>query len=525
MTDPRRATIRRSLAALAVVVPIVLIGIPPPSARAFQSCTPDHEGGVTLLLDAGEAATLSVGSAGEILADGGACEDATTENTDVILVQGTAGDETVIVSQAGPGGPFPPGIQFRVDLDEGQDRTTVIGDDGDEAIAVGPDGIDPDGDGKPNIALSGVDRVEVDGGLGDDTIETVVAEEGLLDVPVTLHGGDGNDTLIGGDRDDELFGELGNDTLEGGNGIDQLDGGPGFDSCVTDAFDPQPVSCGPAIVLDPNHAAAGRDVRVSGGDWDPAVVVSVYFDVADIGSLDPIGTTTPGPDGEIDTTFTVPSRGVGSYTVAACQRCAPNVFQASGAFSIDESAASPDIRLRPPSGRPGDRVRVIGTGFDPNDGPVSIYLDEADPSREPLTTAVPGPLRSFSKGIVVPAGTRPGSYAIVACQRCFEADPVLASRTLSVQRTVPSPEPSSRSPLPWIAAAAALAVLLTAAGVGVRSLRRRRLRRAFDRVRVTLDAGSAEVHVHDEELLPHPRVLELVPRPDPGEQRLEEAPP
>src|SRR5215212_3017263 len=60
----------------------------------------------------------------------------------------------------------------------------------------------------------------------------------FLEVPVTLDGGSGDDTLMGGgsndvldgdDGDDTLIGLGGRDDLRGDDGADRLDGGPGPD--------------------------------------------------------------------------------------------------------------------------------------------------------------------------------------------------------------------------------------------------------------------------------------------------------
>jgi Ca2+-binding RTX toxin-like protein len=98
---------------------------------------------------------------------------------------------------------------------------------------------------------------EVNAGGGNDTI-TVTRD---VTVPVTLHGGPGNDALVGGDGPDELvggpgedrlvgragddlilgcpgndeiFGGLGSDTLRGGRGKDLIAGGPGNDDIRQD---------------------------------------------------------------------------------------------------------------------------------------------------------------------------------------------------------------------------------------------------------------------------------------------------
>ncbi len=59
-------------------------------------------------------------------------------------------------------------------------------------------------------------------GLQDDLFDATLA-----DIPVTLDGGDGNDSLSGGTANDSLTGGTANDQLSGGNGDDTLTGGLG----------------------------------------------------------------------------------------------------------------------------------------------------------------------------------------------------------------------------------------------------------------------------------------------------------
>ena len=94
-------------------------------------------------------------------------------------------------------------------------------------------------------------KVEAKGGNGDDEL-SVVNAGGALDLPFTLDGGNGNDslrgaagaeTLIGGSGDDFADGNIGADTAKLGSGNDrfQWDPGDGSDSVEgeggTDALD------------------------------------------------------------------------------------------------------------------------------------------------------------------------------------------------------------------------------------------------------------------------------------------------
>jgi Ca2+-binding RTX toxin-like protein len=65
----------------------------------------------------------------------------------------------------------------------------------------------------------------VNAGPGDDTVVVSSAVE----VPVTMRGGTGNDTLTGGSGPDKLIGGEGNDHLNGRGGDDSIFGGAGND--------------------------------------------------------------------------------------------------------------------------------------------------------------------------------------------------------------------------------------------------------------------------------------------------------
>ena len=70
-----------------------------------------------------------------------------------------------------------------------------------------------------------ISRIELFGGLGDDTISIAPA----LLIPALLDGGAGRDELNGGGANDHLIGGFGDDKLNGGAGADVLNGGIGTD--------------------------------------------------------------------------------------------------------------------------------------------------------------------------------------------------------------------------------------------------------------------------------------------------------
>lgn len=75
------------------------------------------------------------------------------------------------------------------------------------------------------FTLTDVMGVKVFGGNGNDRVTI----QNTLDLPSTLVGGNGKDTLNGGAGDDMLEGDNGKDALSGGGGADALFGGRGND--------------------------------------------------------------------------------------------------------------------------------------------------------------------------------------------------------------------------------------------------------------------------------------------------------
>jgi hypothetical protein len=106
---------------------------------------------------------------------------------------------------------------------------TISGTSGIDTISIGrtPGGkVAVVGNGKAvgGSPFSGVARIVVNGNDGDDRLDAAA-----ISIPVTLNGGNGNDTLIGGAANDLLSGGNGNDNLDGGAGDDTLLGGANDD--------------------------------------------------------------------------------------------------------------------------------------------------------------------------------------------------------------------------------------------------------------------------------------------------------
>jgi len=123
-------------------------------------------------------------------------------------------------------------------LNPGHTLLAVGGTDGNDTILINPArGLNAMVNGQSVGRFSGVERIAIFGGAGDDTIRLA----GSIRVNAWLDGGDGNDqlkggkgsdVLMGGEGDDTLQGTQGQDILIGGAGLDTLNGGPGDDILI-----------------------------------------------------------------------------------------------------------------------------------------------------------------------------------------------------------------------------------------------------------------------------------------------------
>lgn len=141
-------------------------------------------------------------------------------------------------------------------LDDG--LLTITGTNGDDTVAImkGSKG------NLVRVTVNGkhftfkkfdVKRVHIDGKDGDDSLN--VWEAGMtFNVPVTMQGGDGNDTLGGGSGKDRLEGGSGDDLLSGGKDNDLLDGSVGNDRLLGGKG------------RDTVYGGLGDDVIITGGD-------------------------------------------------------------------------------------------------------------------------------------------------------------------------------------------------------------------------------------------------------------------
>jgi Ca2+-binding RTX toxin-like protein len=210
---------------------------------------------------------LNVDQAGTI---GGTAGD---EQADVVIVNGTNGDDIIDVFGAGTsvsvvglsaqvnianaegandalvvnalGGndgvtatTLPAGV-IKLTIDGGAGEDQISGLQGNDVFLGGDneDFVFGDASGVSAIGLAAqvnitgaeaANRLTLNMLAGDDVVDASGLAAGSIQL--TVNGGDDNDILIGGDGNDVLIGGAGDDVLIGGAGIDVLDGGDGDDT-------------------------------------------------------------------------------------------------------------------------------------------------------------------------------------------------------------------------------------------------------------------------------------------------------
>jgi Ca2+-binding RTX toxin-like protein len=175
------------------------------------------------------------------------CGGATTTNTDSIAITGAAGSNEVLVLDLS-GGAFAPGasvepttpeLEFALNLGDATDRVVVVGTEQADRLRAGQSGValNPDGDTDVTLLPTALELQLIGSGADDFLTGRGFGPEFLG--PLSLDGGEGNDTLTasvaadalsGGPGDDVLDGQSGDDALDGGDGNDTVKGGPGNDT-------------------------------------------------------------------------------------------------------------------------------------------------------------------------------------------------------------------------------------------------------------------------------------------------------
>jgi hypothetical protein len=238
---------------------------------------------VAVAIADGRSASLRVGRGGRIELDGGPCGDATTAGATSIDVTGRDAELALDLR----GGSFGR-LAISAGLRGSHDAVRVVGSPRDEHVTASGTTIALPASEGGKVALRGVDRVVIDGSHGDDTLSA----DGS-DLPVSLSGGAGDDTLVGGNRDDSLRGGDGEDGLRGGSGDDRLYGGDGRDSlsggagrdrisgaagrdtCEGGADRDELASCGPAFRFDATKVDRDTRRRMTGRSWHHGCPVGI----------------------------------------------------------------------------------------------------------------------------------------------------------------------------------------------------------------------------------------------------------
>jgi len=283
----------------------------------------------------------------------------------------------------------------------------------------------------------------------------------------------------------------------------------------------------PLLQVLPTTGSPGREVRATGTGW-PDGEVTVFARRSTSAERVALERATA-TDGAFEQTLTVPRMRAGPIEIGACQRCGmPNELSYVVPFTVVSAKQDhPSLNVEPRSVQPGDIVTISGTGWLAKNGEVTVYLEQAgtDDRKTVWFHLTPERDGTFSTDVEAP-DRDPGTYRVVACQRCDDARGFRqATKSLAI---------SGGSDLRLLGAAAAVALLVAAFLTwlllrrGPRSGRPRRtdapdqpdphlpaelpvVRVVFDDtfdVQVRADAGGP-THVE----LPS---LDVLTRPDPG---------
>ncbi|HEX6329966.1 MAG TPA: hypothetical protein VF129_01565, partial [Actinomycetota bacterium] len=250
--------------------------------------------------------------------------------------------------------------------------------------------------------------------------------------------------------------------------------------------------------------------------WDRANgPISLFAELSDVPPGEPFATVEADENGNFRVELEVGDLATGPHEITACQRCGePDAIEQTTSFTVRVGLA-PTFELLPPAGAPGETLRAVGEGWDPERGRVRLFIGAASTTDEPDELARVRPDGTFEASLVVPE-LEAGAYTVLACQRCNAPNPVQQTATLTV--------PSGRSLLPWILAAAAVLVLAVGGGLLARRAARRR-RRPSGPPQVRLRAADPTVNLVAEENGATEHEVRLIPHADPGVQRVREGSP
>ena len=180
-----------------------------------------------------------------------AAHAADVSHIDRIRVTGSPNFEHVVVSEGN--GTFAPGSGLNAQTGKRHVLLAMLTGTGGDVIDVEGTGfadaysasggllggqVDMDNDGDTDLAISAPARINLIGGFGDDRLAATSVFGQRATLPVTLDGGEGQDTLFGGDGNDLLLGRNGDDFANSvGGGADVITGDAGSDTAFVDASD------------------------------------------------------------------------------------------------------------------------------------------------------------------------------------------------------------------------------------------------------------------------------------------------
>ncbi|MEY2476241.1 MAG: hypothetical protein QOG87_1556, partial [Actinomycetota bacterium] len=195
-------------------------------------------GGVFHIDVAGTTAISRSGNDIVVTPGGAGCTGRTVLNTDTIDVDGSTGDDTLVIDESN--GLFAPGltpepgtvseIEFDVDLGAGADTLEVRGTPNADVMLAGTNGILISGDNDLDVFPVGVETLKLLGQGGADSLRSGGSAIAGASVAAILDGGPGNDTVTGGALGDAVVGGTGLDNLQGGYGADVIEGGDDNDT-------------------------------------------------------------------------------------------------------------------------------------------------------------------------------------------------------------------------------------------------------------------------------------------------------
>ena len=279
---------RHGIPAVLSVIAGFLISVP--DAHGVATCSYDalSETVAVNMSQSADNATLSV-SGGNIVLNGtggNPCTGGpTTTNTDTINVSGGAGQQTFTILvpadfQPGVTAEGVPEIEFNINLGTGDtfDSVGFRGGTGSDSWVLGSNGMAPEanfnGDTDSEFAIvTGIDNGWSLNGEGGNDVITAQGGTGIgtafVDpAPLTVQGGEADDTIVGGDRaagdllignqnNDELIGMGGADSLAPGDGNDAVQGNAGTDTADF-GFGTSPVTVDRSISV-PQDTGQGLD--------------------------------------------------------------------------------------------------------------------------------------------------------------------------------------------------------------------------------------------------------------------------